>query len=52
MSKKKKELELEEGYARCPISSCVEPIVKEIDMVPSRFDVNVKICINCRVDGN
>lgn len=52
MSKKKKEEELEEGYARCPISSCTDPIVKEEDMVYGKFDKEVKICVDCACDGN
>lgn len=52
MSKKIKEEELEDGYMRCPIKSCVEPINKIEDMVKSSFDSNVMICISCKIDGN
>ena len=44
--------ELEDGYAMCPISSCTEPIVKEEELVQSRFDYNVYICPQCKSDGN
>ena len=52
MSKKKKEEELEEGYARCPILSCTDPVVKIDDMVSSKFDYRVLICPQCHSDGN
>ena len=46
------EKEIEEGYMICPITSCLEPIVKEEDMVYGKFDKEVKICIDCAYDGN
>lgn len=52
MSKELKEEELEEGYAWCPITSCTSPVNKEEDMVISRFDNGVYVCIQCRIDGN
>lgn len=51
MSKKTEE-ELEEGYARCPISSCIDPVVRIDDMIPSSFDYRVLICPDCKGDGN
>ena len=45
------EKEIEEGYMICPISSCTDPINKPEDMVPSKFDINVMICLNCKIDG-
>lgn len=44
--------ELKDGYVKCPVSSCTEPINREEDMVKSRFDNNVYICESCREDGN
>ena len=46
------EEEIEEGYMVCPIKSCTQPINKKEDMIVSRFDNNVMICISCRIDGN
>ena len=51
MSKIKEE-ELEEGYAKCPVESCTDPVVKIDDMVPSTFDYRVLICWDCKNDGN
>ena len=46
------EEEIEEGYMICPISSCTEPINKPENMVKSRFDNGVMVCISCRINGN